>query len=120
MVGSEGSARCSAFPGIREPWWLLQTRENPQESVEPGKRAALKGHPICLTQEVCSVRNRNRECRKPQMKPHHCAEPGLRTIRGQCGFNTDEQCPLKSAGTQIRAPVLFITRKIIHPAFQQM
>lgn len=48
-------------PDIREPLWLLQTRENPQENVEPGKRAAFKGQPIFLVQEVCSVRNTNRK-----------------------------------------------------------
>lgn len=87
---------CSVLPDIREPLQLLQTWENPQESAEPGKRAALKGQPIFLVQEVCSIRNTNRKQRKAQVYPHHCVDLSLRMNRGQCGFNTGELVGLSS------------------------
>lgn len=103
---------CSVLPDIREPLWLLQTRENPQENVEPGKRAAFKGQPVFLVQEVCSVRNTNRKDRKAQVNPHHCVELSLRMNRGQCGLNTFELVGLSWSGiTQNRGKCLTYKHK---------
>lgn len=108
----------SALPDIRESLRLLQTRENPQESVEPGKRAALKGQPILLVQEVCSIRNTNRKHRKAQVNPHHCVEIGLRMNRGHCGFNTGELLGLASEEHyNLDQGQCLISIKTINPTF---
>lgn len=94
-----GLTLCSALPDIREPLWLLQTRENPQENVEPGKHAAFKGQPIFLVQEVCSVRNTNRKDRKAQVNPHHCVEL-LRASRTVLKWNNSDVLRIRNNSDQ--------------------